>query len=88
MEGAAAHNYGCALAAYPDLQSGKLLFCFLARLVRFAIVTSLQEKKPCQVLRGLAGLLCLVMGYCYPKHKEPSLQAREGFFDLEHLTMF
>lgn len=32
---------------------------------------------------GRAAVLSFVA--VYPKHKRPSLQAREGFFDLEHL---
>jgi hypothetical protein len=40
-------------------------------------------KSPAWLISGLAGLLrWFDLLRRYPKHKSPSLQAREGFFDL------
>jgi hypothetical protein len=43
------------------------------------------NKNPAGLL-GLAGWLPLTGGVCYSKRQPPSLQAREGFLDLERLS--
>src|SRR5450759_2400325 len=92
--GLALTGEGCARAAYPNLQSGRLVLCFLARgataswlCIIFHDLFSRPhiKKRPTGILSWQGAVLD---GYCrYPRHKQPSLP-REGFLHLGNLGDF